>query len=150
MIVTIENIPAYRIAFIRSIGPYGSGNVQTMERLKEWARLNGLLNDESVILGIAQDNPETTKAENCRYDACLIISNDDIEDDTIKKGQIAAGNYAVFTISHTAQAVTQAWNDIFPEMFKQGYLLDMSRPILERYSTKMVSKHLCEICVPIR
>ena len=79
MNIKIENIPAYRIAYIRQIGPYGISNVRTMEKLKEWAKSNHLFNDESIILGIVQDNPETTKPENCRYDTCIVVSNDYLE-----------------------------------------------------------------------
>ncbi|MGR5985384.1 hypothetical protein ACUC2M_13355 [Bacillus cytotoxicus] len=32
----IENLPKYRIAYVRQVGPYGFGNVQTMEKLKNW------------------------------------------------------------------------------------------------------------------
>lgn len=76
MDIMIENMPAYRIAYIRRIGPYGKNNVETMEELKRWAKNNDLLNDESIIIGIVQDNPETTKPENCRYDTCVVVSND--------------------------------------------------------------------------
>ncbi|MGE5398446.1 MAG: GyrI-like domain-containing protein, partial [Chitinophagales bacterium] len=57
MDIIIENMPSYRIAYIRKVGPYGINNVQTMEELKKWARINHLFNDESIILGIARDNP---------------------------------------------------------------------------------------------
>jgi DNA gyrase inhibitor GyrI len=63
-------------AYIRHIGPYGINNVQTMEELKKWAKFNHLFNDEAIILGIAQDNPEATKPENCRYDTCIVVSSD--------------------------------------------------------------------------
>ena len=76
MDIMIEKMPAYRIASIRQTGPYGINNMQTMEDLKKWAKSNHLFNDESIILGIAQDNPETTKPENCRYDTCIVLSND--------------------------------------------------------------------------
>lgn len=148
--IEIENISFYRIAYIRQIGPYGQNNVQIMERLKNWAKSNGLFNEQSIILGIAHDNPELVAPENCRYDTCLVISNDYcINDDYISEGSILGGNYAVFKIRHTAEAVQKAWLAIFPELFNKGYQLDETRPILERYSTEMVKNHYCEICVPI-
>ncbi|MEH7126122.1 GyrI-like domain-containing protein [Bacillus sp. JJ1773] len=151
MNIKIEKIPAYLIAYIRQIGPYGINNVQTMEKLKEWAKSNHLFNDESIILGIAQDNPETTKPENCRYDTCIVVSNDySVTDGYVREGNIAGGRYAVFKINHTAEAVQKAWIDIFPELSRQGYQFDEARPILERYVVKMVKNHLCEICVPIK
>jgi DNA gyrase inhibitor GyrI len=121
-----------------------------MENLKNWAKANQLLDDESVILGIAQDHPETTRPENCRYDACLVVSDDIcIRDDSVRQGTIAGGKYAVFTIDHTAEAVEQAWVEIFPELQRQGHQIGAAKPIMERYSAKTVKLHKCEICVPV-
>ena len=150
MDIMMEKTPAYRIAYLRQIGPYGINNVQTMEKLKEWAKSNDLFNDESIILGIAQDNPETTKPENCRYDTCIVVSNNyAVTDGYVTEGYIVGGKYAVFKINHTAEAVQKAWTDIFPELLKLGYQFDETRPILERYIVKIVNNHHCEICVPV-
>ncbi|SHO51544.1 AraC family transcriptional regulator [Anaerocolumna xylanovorans] len=150
MDIKIENIPYCRIAYIRQIGPYGQNNVQIMEELKTWAQSKGLLDEKSVILGIAHDNPELVEPKNCRYDTCLVISNDYcIDDDSINEGCIHSGKYAVVKISHTAEAVQKAWFAIFPELFNQNYQLDKSRPTLERYKAELVKEHYCEICVPI-
>lgn len=146
----IETIPSYRIAYIRRIDPYGNGNVQTMERLKKWAASHDLLRDHSVILGIAHDDPATAKAESCRYDTCIVIADDyRVPSGDVKPGNIQGGRYAVFQISHTAEAVQTAWANIFPEINK-NYQWDETRPVLERYTAEMVANHYCEICVPIR
>jgi DNA gyrase inhibitor GyrI len=150
MNISLESIPSQRIVYIRQIGPYGSGNVETMEKLKNWARCNKLFNDDSIIFGIAHDNPEATKPENCRYDTCITVSSDSyFDEEYVSQGQIVGGNYAVFKIIHTADEIQKAWIEIFPELSKQGYQFDDTRPILERYRVELVNKHYCEICVPI-
>lgn len=150
MDIIIEKMPAYRIAYIRQIGPYGISNVQTMEELKKWSKFHRLFNDESIILGIAHDNPKTTKPENCRYDTCIVVSKDyPVIDGNIREGNIIGGKYAVFKIDHTSEAVRKAWGDIFPELSRQGYQFDETRPLIERYIVQMVNNHNCEICVPI-
>ena len=150
MNITIEKIPSYRIAYIRQTGQYGINNVQTMEKLKKWAKFNHLFNDESIILGIAQDNPETTKPEKCRYDTCIVVSTAySATDGYVREGNIDGGKYAVFIINHTADAVQKAWIDIFPELLRQGYQFDEARPIIERYIVQMINNHYCEICVPV-
>lgn len=150
MEITIEKIPAYQIAYIRQVGPYGNNNVKAMEEIKEWARVNHLFDEETIILGIAQDNPEITEPEECRYDTCVVVSDKcSISDDFVKNGTIIGGTYAVFKIDHTAEAVQKAWIEIFPELSRKGYQFDPARPILERYVVKMVNNHFCEICVPI-
>ncbi len=151
MNIKIETIPPYRVAFVRHIGPYGTGNLQTMDKLKKWAESNDLLHDNSIIFGIAHDNPETTKPENCRYDACIVVSDDYyVNDGHVSQGNINGGNYAVFKISHTAEAVQKAWLEIFRTIQAHSCQFDETRPILERYVAEMVTSHYCEICVPIK
>jgi DNA gyrase inhibitor len=150
MDINIEMIPAYKIAYIRQIGPYGPQNVEVMEQLKNWAKENNLINEESIILGIAQDNPEFTEPNACRYDTCLVVSEEfKTDDNNINWGKIIGGRYCVFKINHTALAMQQAWMEIFSQLSKANYEFDAGRPILERYAFKMINKHLCEICVPI-
>ncbi|MEG0448761.1 MAG: GyrI-like domain-containing protein [Lysinibacillus sp.] len=150
MTMTIENLPIYRIAYVRQVGAYGIHNVVTMEKIKEWAKSNDLITDDSIIFGIAQDNPQTTKPESCRYDACIVISKDYIiSDGDVSEGNMTGGKYAVFKIDHTAQAVQKAWNDIFTILSSRGIQIDGTRPIIERYIVKLVSNHQCEICVPV-
>lgn len=150
MNIEIEHIPYCRIAYIRQIGPYGQNNVRTMEKIKTWAKSVLLLNEQSIILGIAHDNPELVEPQNCRYDTCLVINEDYcINEDYISEGSISGGKYAVFKIEHTAETVQEAWLTIFPGLFRQGCQVDETRPILERYQTKLIKDHYCEICVPI-
>lgn len=150
MEMKIENIPSYRIAYIRRVGQYGDENMRVMEGIKEFAIAQNLFDDESIILGITQDNPQDTPPENCRYDACLVIEDDiEINDEYIKTGKIVGGEYVVFTIEHTVEGVQRAWSQIFPLLFNQGYKIDSSKPIIERYINRIVKNHKCEICVPI-
>ncbi|PYG89357.1 DNA gyrase inhibitor GyrI [Ruminiclostridium sufflavum DSM 19573] len=150
MNMNIEIIPSCSIAYIRQIGAYGAGNIRTMEQLKHWARANNLMNNKTVIFGIAHDNPQTTPPENCRYDACILLADRHFPaDSNVQHCDIAGGKYAVFTVKHTAEAVEQAWVEIFPVLAESCCLLDTTRPILERYAAEKVEKHLCEICVPI-
>ncbi|AET67495.1 DNA gyrase inhibitor [Desulfosporosinus orientis DSM 765] len=146
----IETIPSCPIAYIRQTGAYGVQNIQTMEKLKHWAKANNLLNRKTVILGIAHDNPQTTPPENCRYDACLILADKPFPaGDNVEHGEFAGGKYAVFTVKHTPEAIEKAWAEIFVLLSAKGSLPDTTRPIMERYAAKQVERHLCEICVPI-
>lgn len=150
MDINIEIISSYKIAYIRRTGPYGSENVHIMEQLKNWARENNLFNESSIILGIAQDNPQFTKPEECRYDTCLVVSDEFKTDDKyINLGKTIGGKYCVFKISHTTDAMKKAWMEISSELSKIHCEFDDSRPVLERYAMEMVNKHYCEICVPI-
>ena len=150
MTYQIEHMTAGRAMSMRHTGPYGPGNHALMKTFKEWVRANGLFTDSAVILGISQDDPRTTPPERCRYDVCILVSDDHLQTDTtVTELLLSGGIYAVFSIPHTAEAVQKAWNDIFPQLAADGLTLDPSRPILERDVPAMLQKHLCKICAPV-
>jgi DNA gyrase inhibitor GyrI len=150
MTYQIEEMPKSHIAYMRRVGPYGASNYILMKKFKEWAKANGLFTELAVILGISQDNPATTLPENCRYDVCIVVSeNFATTDADVNEAELPGGRYAVFTIDHTVKAIQKAWSEIFPQLSAQGQQPDISRPIIERYIPAMIDKHLCEICVPV-
>lgn len=147
--MTIEQLPNCRLAYIRRTGKYGPENKQTMERLKKWAMAKGLFNDDTVILSIIQDNPETIPPNNCRYDACIIIPNDYEVDNSVNSCLFQGGTYAVFKIIHTAEAIQETYSEMIPIILSNNYEID-TKPIIERYANKMVNHNYCEICVPLK
>jgi len=154
MNATIEKLPDYRIAYMRQIGPYGPGNVQLMQRLKKWAVTRDLLTESSIILGIAHDDPEVTPAENCRYDTCLVLSEDYALESSVNETRLPGGIYARFPVEHTAEAIGRAWEEIFSLWLPDsGYQID-DRPVFERYLGASVDLRIepaaCEICVPVK
>lgn len=150
MNMNIENISPCDIAYIRQTGAYGEGNIKTMEQLKKWATAHNLIHEKTVILGIVHDNPQITPPGNCRYDACIILPEKLlVTENKIHYGELIGGQYAVFTVEHTVQAIEQAWAEIFQLLSQSGYFTDDTRPILERYAADKIEKHLCEICVPV-
>ncbi|ETT37506.1 GyrI-like domain-containing protein [Paenibacillus sp. FSL K6-1122] len=152
MEMVIENLPSYRIAYVRQVGSYGPANSQAMEMLKSWARAKNLLTASTVLFGIPQDNPESTIPEDCRYDACIVISKDFPMDELtpdLNETELPGGQYLVCKVKHTTEAVQQAWTEIFPRLQSSGYTLD-NKPVMERYTGHLVNLDFCEICVPIR
>ena len=150
MTYQIEEMSKSRIAYMRRVGPYGADNYALMKKFKEWAKANGLFTASAVILGISQDDPAVTPPENCRYDVGIIVPEYfETTDADVDVAGLPGGRYAVFTIEHTAEAIQEAWSEIFVQLSAQGQQPDISRPILERYIPAMVDKRLCEICVPV-
>ncbi|MNJ73053.1 DNA gyrase inhibitor [compost metagenome] len=70
-------------------------------------------------------------------------------DDSIYKGELAGGKYAVFKVKHTAEDIKKAWNEIFPALHHGGYQMD-NKPIFERYIGDMLYNEDCDICIPIK
>ena len=144
----IEHLPPQAMVYMRRIGEYGDENYELMSRLKEWADQQGLFKD-SVIYGIVQDNPLDVPKEQCRYDVCLVASHDYPVDESVQRGEIVGGKYAVFMIHHTAEAVSEFWGKLMSILTEQDLRYDTKKPVLERYKYRLVEDGKCEFCVPI-
>jgi len=151
MSISLETISRTRIAYVRQIGPYGPANRQAMEALKRWAQDRLLLSEASVLLGIPQDDPATTPPEACRYDTCLVVDDDFVfsGNDPVKEGVLAGGDYLVYRIAHTAQAVMHAWASIPGLVRDRGHAI-ADGPVMERYKGELLLQHQCELCIPVR
>lgn len=144
----VETLPNYRIAYMRRVGPYGPANIEVMEKVKSWANVKKLL-DSAMLLAIPQDNPVTTPPQNCRFDACLVISKDYQIDNSICESELSGGKYLIYEVNHTAEDIQKAYADIFPSLQNNGYQVD-NKPIFERYTGNMMNNPNCEICVPVK
>ena len=120
-----ETMQPCTIAYMRRTGAYSIECKAVMEQLKLWAKQTNNLNDDSIVLGIALDNPGETAPDSCRYDACLVVSNDFHTDDTsILTRELCGGKYCIFTVAHTTESIQKAWATMFTEISTLEYNLD--------------------------
>jgi AraC family transcriptional regulator len=71
--VTLRDLPARSVAYIRVFDPYREGVVQAAyDKLLTWAIARGLA--QCQWLGYMWDEPEIVALANCRYDAALVVS----------------------------------------------------------------------------
>lgn len=146
-----ENMIPFSVVYMRRTGCYGSENQKLMEQFKTGAKREGLFLDDAIILGIALDDVRMVLPQNCRYDVCLMVADDYVpENRQVSKRMITGGRNAVLQFPHTAEAVQKAWSEGMALLISKGYILDYSRPIMERYAKGMVGKHQCELCIPIQ
>lgn len=139
-----KNVP---IAYRRRTGPYGAENKQLMEDFKAYLRARGRLRADSVVLGIALDDPAATPGCAQRYDVGLVVEPGK-EPAGLPVRRVDGGRYAVFTVAHTARAVAEFWREL--PALTAGLPVDRARPVVERYAAAKVAAHLCEFCVPLQ
>ena len=145
-----ETIDSQPYIYARRIGAYGYENKVLMERLKSWAADNELMNDETVILGIARDDPACTPPDLCRYDVCM-LGEYSIYEIWIKRGIFEeTGSYVVIEMPHTEEALQLVWKEAFSYLISKGYTLDINRPVIERYRKALVDNHRCEMLFPVK
>jgi AraC family transcriptional regulator len=92
--VSIQPVPAMRVAFMRHVGPYDRVG-ETWSKLFALAGPRGLLGPHIRIVGVVHDDPEVTPPERVRYDAGLIIHQDFKPAGEIGVQEIGGGEYAV-------------------------------------------------------
>ena len=91
-------------------------------------------------------DPGSVDKNSLRYDVGLVvIGNENIGLDV---RAIPDGMYAVFEIPHTAEAVSEFWNNL--SSLLGNLQIDRSKPIVERYNAVKISNHLCEFCIPLK
>jgi DNA gyrase inhibitor GyrI len=141
-----ENLQNVRIAYMCNVGEYGLKNRALMETFKAFLSENDLFDEDTVILGIALDNPAQIPAEECRYDAGIVLNGKTIMG--LETRRIDSGDYAVFEVEHTTEGVQGFWNDL-PGLTEK-LAVDFERPIIERYAMKKIKNHLCEFLLPLK
>lgn len=143
----IERFENIYIAYMQRIGNYGIENKELMKTFKMYIRQKNLFDENTTILAIALDDPSMNPVDKLRYRVGIVINmNDKYTDLPIYK--VPDGFYAVFEISHNEKDVSAFWNNI--NKLTENILIDNKRPIIERYSSKKISQHLCEFCIPIK
>lgn len=145
----IEKFENITIGYMRRTGKYGPENKLLMETFKKFLTEHGLFDESTIILGIALDDPNSVPSAQLRYDIGVIINDiKDIKDIPLDTRIIPSGNYAVFEIPHTREAVSDFWKNI--DSVLNTLDADCEKPVIERYSSEKISKGLCEFCIPLK
>jgi len=157
MQVSVKEIAAQHVAYVRRIGAYGPEIGPLFDRICCWAAPRGLLNPQSQdhkSIGIYWDNPEVTPADKCRSDACLVVPEGTEVEGEIGLQTIPGGLFAFYRVEITPDGFPQAWDD-----FVGGWLPDSGyqpdeRPCYEFYYDTPHShpegKFVLDLCLAIK
>lgn len=156
MRVEIREIPSYRMAYMRHVGPYGtSGAISALwASLSRWIRSRDLQLGGLLTVGIGHDAPGIVAPEKLRYDAGVIVRGDFKADRAVNVTDLPGGKYAVARFQGSAAVITDAWARLYTVWLPaSGYQPD-DRPRLELrrdHDLQLPVDHLrCELCLPIR
>ena len=156
MKVAVRELPRYRVAYMRYVGPYGPHGIPELwKRFREWMETRGLLGPDAIKLGIGLDDPDVTAPEKCRYDACIVVPGSFAGDKWVNVIEVPGGKYAVAEFIGTADKIREAWEALYRSWLPgSGYQPD-DRPCLEVYRGNpevdgRPGTFRCELCVPVR
>ncbi len=133
--VRIETRAALQGVRIRHVGPYDQVG-PCFEELSEWVGERGLFGSETIVFGLAHDDPAVTAPEHLRYDACLALGDaSGLElEGPVEAVQVAAGEFVTWLHEGAYSTLARAY-----ELLVGSWLPTSGRelrcaPALELYS----------------
>jgi AraC family transcriptional regulator len=156
MSVRVTALPARHVAYMRYVGPYGpQGIPELWMKLKQWMQTHDLVSDSTVTLGVAYDDPNITAAEQCRYDACVVVPQSFAPDRWVNVMDVPGGKCAVSEFVGTAHEIRGAWEELYRSWLPGSGFEPDDRPCFEIYrgnpSVDAERRAFrCELCLPVR
>ena len=133
MRVEIRDIPPYRIAYMRHVGPYGTrGAISALwASLWRWIRSRDLRLAGLLTVGIGHDAPGIVAPDKLRYNAGVIVGRDFKSDRAVNVTDLPGGKYGVARFQGSAAVITDAWEWLYTEWLPASGNQPDDRPRLE-------------------
>lgn len=145
-----------RLAYVRVTGAYETSIPKAWDKLVAWIEANGIQPVGERGYGLARDNPLTTPADACRYDACIQVlpEFEDRAERELGVITLPAGPYSrtrhTGNYSHVRGLLVGVYQD--PGL-GADLRFDVRRPVVSIYlddPRKFASRDLrADVCVPI-
>ena len=151
--VSIITRPSVRIAYLRYQGPFGEPLGRFwQDKVAPWLAAQNLLH--APRYGVSQDDPEITRAEQCRYDAGAEVDRNFVPSNDAQIAVLPGGLYASTKFRGTSAEIPETWERILREWLpSSGYQLD-ARQCFEFYPPdgeydEKTGAFTSELCIPI-
>ena len=147
----IRQLAPVRVVYLRYKGPFGPALGEFWQEVfTPWQKAMGLVN--KVTYGVALDDPATTAAADCRYDACVEVSAEYPVREPARAAELAGGSYAVASFHGTAAQIGEAWGAFFSQLQAEGK--QPAGPCFERYAADYAMDPVsgtfsAELCIPL-
>jgi len=154
MQVSIQQLPATRVAYMRHIGPYGPDVARFWsETFLPWRAAQGL--EQAACFGIGHDDPSVARPDKCRYDACVAVPADFKAAAAVSLAELPGGRYAVARFEGRGSDISRAWTELLRDWLPASGLQIDGRPCFEHYPPgarhdPATGVFECEICIPVR
>src|SRR2546430_1688154 len=154
MPVEIRDIPPYRVAYMRHVGPYGEGGriSALWASFERWIRARDLRRPNALTIGIGHDAPKIAPADKLRYDACLVVDESFKPDRFVNTADLPGGKYAVASFDGTAVEISDAWEKFWAVWLPASGYQPEDRPCLELrqdFERPPGSRLRCQLCLPV-
>jgi AraC family transcriptional regulator len=144
------------VAYVRVNGPYAEAAAQAWARMFLWLHDSGMIREVGTGYGLLLDDPRTTDAPKCRYDACVELITDYgsklPEDFGIRRlpgGAYARNRHRTGNVG-LGKIISALRDDWAPA---RGLMPDVRRPVIEIYldNPEIVGADKCrvDVCLPV-
>ncbi len=155
--VVVEDIPPFKVAYIRNVGPY-EGNELLFQRLSEelfqWAVPRNQIKDNTFIINIYYDNPEITKSSNLRVMVAIPLLDNIKSSGSVGITKFTGGKYAISRFLLKSDEFAEAWHWMSSAwLMNSGYEWDNREAFEKCHGEKSVDgiKYFdVEIGIPIK
>ncbi len=147
----IKQLAPVRVVYLRYKGPFGPALGEFWKEVfTPWQKAMGLVN--KVTYGVALDDPASTPAAECRYDACVEVSAEYPVREPARAAELAGGSYAVAPFHGTAAQIGAAWSEFFARLQADGKA--PAGACFERYAADYSidpasGAFRAELCIPV-
>ena len=157
--IRVEHVRPLIVAFVRHVGPYdklldpGSPMSALWEELFAWGNANKLINADSLLIGIPQDDPSITPSAKQRFDVCVQIPEFRNPSGHIGCQTISAGLFGVGRHYGSFDNLAEAYMHIYDSLMTTGkYNLRTQTPF-EVYGYSQVKGdmriHFTDVYLPV-
>jgi AraC family transcriptional regulator len=155
MNVEVKMLPARYVAYVANMQGYKPEKIKhAWDTLCRWASAHGLLNKDTMMLGISFDNPDVTPEHKCRYYACVAVPQEIHGNKEIAFMDISGGKYAVLRFEGKSEAIEDTYKRLFSEWLPTSGYQPANYLCYEVY-IKFPEQHphrflVMDICMPVK
>jgi AraC family transcriptional regulator len=157
--VRLEHVRPIIVAFVRHVGPYDrlldkSSPISLLwEELFAWGNANQLINADSLLIGIPQDDPSITPPEKQRFDVCVQIPEFRNPSGHIGCQTISAGTFGVGRHYGSFDNLADTYRHIYDSLIMAGKFRLRAQTPFEVYSYSLVKGdiriHFTDVFLPV-
>ncbi len=158
-LVRLEHVRPIIVAFVRHVGPYdklldtGSPMSLLWKELFEWGNANQLINADSLLIGIPQDDPSITPPKKQRFDVCVQIPEFRNPSGHIGCQTISAGTFGVGRHYGSFDNIADTYIHIYDSLVTTGKFRLRMETSFEVYSYSLVKSdiriHFTDVYLPV-
>jgi AraC family transcriptional regulator len=155
----LEHVKPILVAFIRNTGPYdgvlepGSKLASLWDELFRWGSARGLTRPDSLLIGVAQDDPSVTPPARQRFDVCVQVPEFRDPAGAIGGQTIAPGAYAAGRHYGSFESLADTYAHIYDTQIAPGQYQMRPLPAFEIYGSTRVKEdlniHYTDVYLPV-